>query len=118
MQTTVTTPKAPALTHFEKKADAVFQSLRNLGIDLSLDQVQAILAQAEGHDNPASLKEVLAGCAPKFCPHCGSAGTLKEVGSVFCEQGEWENNHYEGEGDAPQHQCTNCGRQFAGWDGI
>jgi hypothetical protein len=102
----------------KQRATAFGKGLAKHGVKLSHCQILGVIASAEGHGSYQSLKTRLKPFVPAFCPHCGATGTLENVGSVFCEQGKWDGNHYEAEGDGVQFSCTRCSGQFTDWSGI
>jgi hypothetical protein len=104
--------------HFKKRAEAMRRELSKIGMPLKQGQALKLFAVTEGYKGFSALKVALAGHSPGFCPHCGAAGTLKQAGSVFCEQGKGDGKGYEAEGDGVQYHCTRCSGQFTDWAGI
>lgn len=107
-----------AVRALKQRATAIAKRLEGYEVQIGHCQMLHVLAAAEGHKSFQSLRTKLKAFGPAFCPHCGAAGTLSNVGSVFCEQGEWDGKHYEAEGDGAQYQCSRCQGQFADWCGV
>jgi hypothetical protein len=93
-------------------------AISRAGCTLKHSQILQALARSEGYKSFQALKAALPQFGPAFCPHCGAAGTLKNVGTVFCEQGEWDGKSHEAEGDGVQYRCDRCSGQFTDWSGI
>lgn len=110
-------PEAKAVSYLKQRAETMKRGLEQFGVQVKHGQALRVVAAMEGHKSFASLREKLDRTAPNFCPHCGAAGTLQSVGSVYCEQGEYEGNSYEAEGDGTQYACTRCSGQFNDWVG-
>jgi hypothetical protein len=111
-------PEAQAVGHLKKRAESITRGLRKFGIQLKHGQALRVVASMEGHTSFESLRRKLDRHAPNFCPHCGAAGTLEKVDTVFCEQGEYDGRNYESEGEGAQYACSQCRGQFNDWSGL
>jgi hypothetical protein len=107
-----------AVGHLKKRAESMTRGLRQFGLQLKHGQALRVVAGMEGHTSFASLRQKLDRHAPNFCPHCGAAGTLVKVDTVFCEQGEYDGRSYEAEGEGAQYACSRCKGQFNDWSGL
>jgi len=104
--------------YLKQRAEALANAMRRFGVDLKHGQALTVVAQLEGRKSFQALKTALPQYSPCFCPHCGAAGTLKLVDSVYCEQGEYDGKSYEAEGEGSQYQCGRCKGQFNDWTGL
>lgn len=104
-------------SYFKQRAKTLGEHLKKAGCTLSHSQVLHALSKAEGFSSFQALRFELSSNSgtPNYCPHCGAIGTLEDIGSVFCEQGEFDGKEYEAEGDATHYQCSRCTNQFADW---
>lgn len=104
------------IDYVKQRARAVFASLNRLPRKPTLSHYLNAIAHAEGHVNYQSLHaKAQERMAMPFCPHCGSFGTMKAIGTVFCEQGKYRNGSYHYEGDVGHYGCERCGGQCANW---
>jgi len=105
------------LDYLKQRARAVFASLNRLPGKPTLSHYLNAIARAEGHSNYQSLHaKAQERMAMPFCPHCGAFGTMKAIGTVFCEQGTFRNGSYDYEGDAGHYACERCRGQCANWE--
>lgn len=111
-------PEAEAVGQLKKRAESMTRGLRKFGIQLKHGQALRVVASMEGHTSFEALRRKLDRHAPNFCPHCGAAGTLQKVDTVFCEQGEYDGRSHEAEGEGVQYACTQCRGQFNDWSGL
>lgn len=72
--------------------------LKRLGLDVMLEQADGLLKQENG----------------KCCPRCRSQNVRQE-GSGFVEQGRFDGQNYENDGQADQYVCGACGYGFLEW---
>lgn len=104
--------------YLKQRAESMGHALAQFGVSLKHGQLLTVVSRMEGRSCFQAMKSSLDRFKPNFCPHCGAAASLKNVGSVFCEQGEYDGNSYEAEGDGEQYACTRCNGQFADWGGL
>lgn len=69
-------------------------------------------APGESQTSPTPDPHASAAAPVLRCPVVGCDAELRGAGSVFCESGEWDGNHYAAEGDADVYECAN-GHIFA-----
>jgi hypothetical protein len=113
-----TVPVSEAEGYLKQRADSMGRALSKFGVSLKHGQLLTVVARMEGRECFQAMKSSLRPFVPNFCPHCGAAASLSEVGSVFCEQGEYNGKSYEAEGEGVQYACTRCNGQFTDWCGL
>lgn len=104
--------------HLKQRAESMGNALSKFGVSLKHGQLLTVVARMEGRSCFQAMKSALDRFKPNFCPHCGAAASLENVGSVFCEQGEYDGKSFEAEGDGAQYACTRCNGQFTDWSGL
>lgn len=92
--------------------------LGELGITVSHAQALELVAKTAGLKdwNTLAAKATASPEVPKpgsfFCPKCGNAHSVKNVGSAYVEQGPYDGKSYLYEGNAEHFECSACGNQF------
>lgn len=104
--------------YLKQRAEAMGRALGKFDVKLKHSQLLAVVARMEGRESFQSLKSAVSPHVPNFCPHCGAAATLKQVDTVYCEQGEYDGKEYQAEGEGQQYQCSRCQGQFTDWVGL